>query len=49
MGVSIHEGRILSQRETKPYRGYIPMNVEFSIEYLLAVALSPETGSNVFL
>jgi len=42
LGVSIHEGRIMAQRENKVYHGYIPMNVEFLIEYLLAVGLSPE-------
>ena len=42
LGVSIHEERIMAQRRNKAYQGYIPMNVEFLIEYLLAVALSPE-------
>lgn len=42
LGVSIHEGRIMAQRENKVYHGYIPMNVELLIEYLLAVGLSPE-------
>jgi len=43
LGASIHEGRIVAQRENRAYQGYIPMNVEFLIEYLLAVGLSPET------
>lgn len=43
MGISIHEERIMAQRENKTYKGYIPMNVEFLIEYLLAVGLSPTT------
>ncbi|MBM4351304.1 MAG: hypothetical protein FJ106_15605 [Deltaproteobacteria bacterium] len=42
LGMSIHEERILTQRGHKTYRGYIPANVEFIIEYLLAVGLSPE-------
>ncbi len=41
MGASLHEARILAQRGNKSYKGYIPMNVELLIEYLLAVALSP--------
>jgi hypothetical protein len=41
MGISIHEERIMAQRENKTYKGYIPMNVEFLLEYLLAVGLSP--------
>jgi hypothetical protein len=43
MGASLHEARIIAQRGNKSYRGYIPMNVELLIEYLLAVALSPTT------
>ena len=39
----IHEERITAQRNRKVYRGYIPMNVEFLIEYLFAVALSPKS------
>lgn len=41
LGNSIHEERILAQRDIKPYRGYIPTNVEFLIEYLFAVGFSP--------
>lgn len=40
LGSSIHEERIISQRESR-YRGYIPMNVEFLVEYLFAVGFSP--------
>ena len=43
MGASLHEARIIAQRGNKSYKGYIPMNVELLIEYLLAVALSPTT------
>ena len=43
LGLSIHEERITAQRNRKVYRGYIPMNVEFLIEYLFAVALSPKS------
>jgi hypothetical protein len=42
LGKSIHEERIIAQRDNKVYKGYIPMNVEFLIEYLFAVGLSPE-------
>ncbi len=41
-GNSIHEERIIAQRNSKVYKGYIPMNVEFLIEYLFAVGLSPQ-------
>ncbi len=41
LGNSIHEERILSQRDTRVYRGYIPTNVEFLVEYLFAVGFSP--------
>jgi hypothetical protein len=43
LGISIHEERIAAQRNHKVYQGYIPMNVEFMIEYLFAVGLSPQT------
>lgn len=42
-GNSIHEERIMAQRDNKPYKGYIPMNVEFLIEYLFAVGVSPKS------
>lgn len=41
LGISIHEERVVSQRDHKVYKGYVPMNVEFLIEYLFAVGLSP--------
>jgi hypothetical protein len=41
LGNSIHEERIIAQRNNKVYKGYIPTNVEFLIEYLFAVGLSP--------
>jgi len=43
LGTSIHEERIVAQRNLKVYKGYIPMNVEFLIEYLFAAGLSPQT------
>lgn len=43
LGCCIHEERILAQRDTKVYRGYIPTNVEFLMEYLFSVGLSPQT------
>ncbi len=43
LGNSIHEERIIAQRDSKVYQGYIPMNVEFLIEYLFAVGFSPQT------
>ncbi len=44
LGNSIHEERIITQRNSKVYKGYIPMNVEFLLEYLFAVGFSPQTG-----
>lgn len=41
LGNSLHEERIIAQRDNKVYKGYIPMNVEFLIEYLFAVGVSP--------
>jgi len=41
LGNSIHEERVISQRDFKPYRGHIPVNVEFLLEYLFAVGFSP--------
>jgi len=40
-GNSIHEERIIAQRNNKVYKGNIPLNVEFLIEYLFGVGLSP--------
>ncbi len=40
-GNSIHEERIIAQRDNKSYRGYIPMNVEFLVEALFAIGFSP--------
>ena len=42
-GKSIHEERIIRQRQNKTYKGYIPINVEFLVEYLFAVGFSPQT------
>lgn len=42
LGSSIHEERIVAQRDDRTYKGYIPMNVEFLVDYLLAVGLSPQ-------
>ena len=44
LGNSLHEERIIAQRDNKIYKGYIPMNVEFLIEYLFAVGLSPQVS-----
>jgi hypothetical protein len=41
LGNSIHEERMICQRYTRPYKGYIPINVEFLLEYLFAVGFSP--------
>jgi hypothetical protein len=41
LGRSIHEERIASQRGQTLYTGYVPMNVEFLMEYLFALAVSP--------
>lgn len=41
LGNSIHEERIIAQRDNKRYKGYIPMNVEFLVEFLFAVGFSP--------
>ena len=43
LGTSIHEERIIAQRDNKNYKGYIPMNVEFLVESLFAAAFSPRT------
>ncbi len=37
----IHEERIITQRGQTAYVGHIPLNVEFLVEYLFAVAVSP--------
>lgn len=41
LGNSIHEERIVAQREDKIYKGYIPMNVEFLLGYLFGLGFSP--------
>jgi hypothetical protein len=41
LGRGIHEERIITQRGQTVYVGNIPMNVEFLVEYLFAVAVSP--------
>jgi hypothetical protein len=41
LGSSIHEERIMTQRDNRNYKGYIPMNVEFLVEFLFAVGFSP--------
>ena len=41
LGSSVHEDRIISQRYNSRYKGYIPMNVEFLVEFLFAVGFSP--------
>lgn len=41
LGSSMHEERIIAQRDNKYYKGYIPMNVEFLVESLFAAGFSP--------
>ena len=41
LGRGIHEERIITQRGQTAYVGHIPLNVEFLVEYLFAVAVSP--------
>jgi len=41
LGNSIHEKRIVTQRDNKDYKGNIPLNIEFLVEYLFAVGFSP--------
>jgi hypothetical protein len=48
LGNCIHEERIIAQRDNKAYKGYIPLNVEFLVEYLFAVGLSPEISVDSF-
>jgi hypothetical protein len=43
IGRSMHETRIFKQRQQQSYLGNLPINVEYIIEYLLAVGLSPAT------
>jgi hypothetical protein len=44
LGNSLHEERIIAQRDNRVYKGYIPMNVEFLIEYLFAVGMGPQVS-----
>lgn len=41
LGRGIHEERIITQRGQTVYMGHIPLNVEFLVEYLFSVAVSP--------
>ncbi len=41
LGNSIHEERIIAQRDNKRYKGYIPLNVELLAEALFVVGFSP--------
>ena len=41
IGRSMHETRIFKQRQQQNYLGNLPINVEYIIEYLFAVGLSP--------
>jgi len=43
IGRSMHEIRIFQQRQQKGFLGNIPTNLEYIIEYLFAVGLSPVT------
>jgi hypothetical protein len=42
LGRGLHEQRVIAQRDDREYTGYLPMNVEFLVEYLFAVAFSPQ-------
>jgi hypothetical protein len=44
IGRSMHEIRIFRQRQQNTFYGNIPVNIEYILEYLLAVGLSPTTG-----
>jgi hypothetical protein len=37
----MHEARIFRQRQERALYGNIPVNIEYILEYLLAVGLSP--------
>jgi hypothetical protein len=41
LGCSIHESRILEQRQGRRYKGRIAQNASYIIEYLLRLAVSP--------
>lgn len=41
IGRSMHEERILSQRQNQQYHGFLARNVEYLMEYLFRFALSP--------
>jgi hypothetical protein len=43
IGRSMHESRIFKQREHYSFYGNIPNNIEYILEYMLAVGLSPAT------
>jgi hypothetical protein len=42
LGNSIHEAMIISQRMDNHYKGHVPTNVQFLLEYLFAVGFSPQ-------
>jgi hypothetical protein len=42
LGSSMHEERMIAQRDNRIYQGYIPLNVEFLVESLFAVGFSPK-------
>ena len=44
IGRSMHENRIFEQRKENRVFGNIPINIEYIIEYLIAVGLSPTIG-----
>lgn len=44
IGRSMHEARIFKQRQHQNSFGNIPINIEYIIEYLLAVGLSPSVA-----
>ncbi len=44
IGRSMHELRVFRQRQENAFYGNIPVNIEYILEYLLAVGLSPTTS-----
>jgi hypothetical protein len=41
IGRSMHEERILAQRQSRPYHGFLARNVEYLLEYMFRLCLSP--------
>jgi hypothetical protein len=41
IGRNMHEERILAQRQSRPYHGFLARNVEYLLEYMFRLCLSP--------